>query len=149
MNWNRSTNSLFDARYWHLLLSLCEPRDSNANGADSCSVKTWLTPLLHRVPLGPIVVSFLNGVKPVAARELTTFTGPASACLSTLWPIAVQRMNAEVLLECFGAFLSQTSLRNSGHGTNCIGRMISNSYRNSLATSSNKKKVRVAQNALF
>lgn len=86
---------------------------------------------------------FLNSFIHVHGEEKEQLSELTNSCLGILWPLAVQRMNSELLLECFGAllgFLFSNSL-DAGFAKN--GRLVVNSYRNSLNNSSNKKKVRV------
>lgn len=109
---------------------------------DSRSIKSWLAPLLHRVPVGPVVVVFLNSFIHVH-EEKEQLSVLVSSCLIILWPLAVQRMNAELLLECFGALLAFLFSNPLDVGSAKNGRLVVNSYRNSLHNSSNKKKVRV------
>lgn len=140
----RALNPLFDNRYWRLLLDLITSPDiPQKSTTDSRSIKTWLVPLLYRIPIGPIVVIFLNSFVHIHEEQREQLSELASSCLIILWPLAVQRMNGELLLECFGAllgFLSSNPL-DAGFATN--GRLVANSYRNSLSNPSNKKKVRV------
>ncbi|KIM48444.1 hypothetical protein M413DRAFT_440178 [Hebeloma cylindrosporum] len=134
-------NPIFDARYWKLLSSLNLSQDSASPTAERRPTKTWLIPLLHRVPLGPVVVSFLSLFKAVDEKDQMHIADLVSSCLSTLWPIAVQRMNTELLQECYGSLLNTLSLGLNNSGISKLGRMVSTSYHNSLTNSSNKKKL--------
>ena len=106
------------------------------------SIKSWLVPLLHRIPVGPVVVVFLNSFIHVHEEEKEQLSKLASSCLTVLWPLTVQRMNGELLLECFGALLDFFFLNPLDAGFAKTGRLAVNSYHNSLNNSSNKKKVR-------
>ena len=110
---------------------------------ESRSIKSWLAPLLHRIPVGPVVVVFLNSFVHVQKEEREQLSELASSCLIVLWPLTVQRMNGELLLECFGALLSFLFSNPLDPGFAKTGRLAVNSYRNSLNNTSNKKKVRV------
>jgi hypothetical protein len=107
------------------------------------SIKSWLAPLLHRIPVGPVVVVFLNSFVHVHEEEREQLSELASSCLIVLWPLTVQRMNGELLLECFGGLLGFLFSNPLDTGFAKIGRFTVNYYRNSLNNSSNKKKVRV------
>jgi len=72
-----------------------------------------------------------DGQAEILAREFTP-------CIFILWPIAVQKMNTEMLLGCFGSLLNAAPLQEE---LQKAGLMITASYRNSLGNSSNKKKV--------
>ena len=133
-------NPVFDKRYWRLLLELVSTPQKGTT--DSRSIKTWLAPLLHRIPIGPVVVVFLNSFVHVR-EEREQLSELASSCLTILWPLAVQRMNTELLLECFGALLAFLFANTLDAGFAKNGRLVVNSYRNSLNNFSNKKKVRV------
>lgn len=129
---------MFDKHYWRLLLELVTTqKDAN----ESRSIKSWLAPLLHRIPVGPIFVVFLNTFVHVHEEEREQLSDLASSCLIVLWPLTVQRMNGELLLECFGALLGFLFSNSLDAGFAEIGRLAINSYRNSLNNSSNKKKV--------
>jgi hypothetical protein len=129
---------VFDKRYWRLLLELVTTqKDTN----ESHSIKSWLAPLLHRIPIGPVVVVFLNSFVHVPEEEREQLSELASSCLIVLWPLTVQRMNGELLLECFGALLGFLFSNPLDAGFAKTGRLTVNFYRNSLNNSSYKKKV--------
>ena len=134
-------NPVFDKRYWRLLLELVTTPQKGATG--SRSIKSWLAPLLHRMPVGPVVVVFLTSFAHVHEEEREQLSEFASSCLIILWPLAVQKMNAELVLECFGALLGFLFSNPLDAGFAKHGRLVVNSYRNSLNNSFNKKKVRV------
>ncbi|KAF8971580.1 hypothetical protein BDZ97DRAFT_1650961 [Flammula alnicola] len=136
------SNPIFDARYWKLLTSLSSSQGPTPKTNNVGPAKSWLTTSLHRVPLGPVIVSFLTSFNDVQANERINLANSAASCLSILWPVAVQRMSAEVLQECFGAFVCKVpASKTANEGISTIGCMVSSSYRNSLINSSNKKKL--------
>jgi hypothetical protein len=137
----RPINPIFDARYWQLISSLNLSQDSALTAAEHRPNKTWLTPLLQRIPLGPVVVSFLSLFNDVHQKDQIYLASLVSSSLSTLWPIAVQRTGTELLQECYGSLLNKLSLGINNPGILKLGRMVSTSYRNSLINFSNKKKV--------
>ena len=141
----RPINPILDARYWQLISSLNLSQDPAWTSAERRPTKTWLTPLLHRIPLGPVLVSFLSLFNDVDQKDQIHIAGLVSSCLSTLWPIAVQRMSTELLQECYGSLLHTLALGLNNSGISEIGRMVSTSYHNSLTNSSNKRKVPVSQ----
>ena len=141
-SYSSALNPVFDKRYWRLLLELVTSPSTPQKGAsDSRSIKTWLAPLLHRIPIGPVLVVFLNSFIHVHEEEREQLSELASSCLIILWPLAVQRMNSELLLECFGALLGFLFSNPLDAGFVKNGRLVVNSFRNSLSNSSNKKKV--------
>lgn len=137
----RLSNSIFDTRYWELVSSLINTQDATTKTSELRPSNTWLTPLLHRIPLGPVLVSFLTAFSKVDEINQSKLAGLVSTCLITMWPIAVQRMPTETLQECFGALLCTLSSIQANDGIMAIGRAVSASYRNSLGNSSNKRKV--------
>jgi hypothetical protein len=131
---------VFDKRYWSLLLELVTTqKDTN----ECRSIKSWLAPLLHRIPVGSVIVVFLNSFVHVHEEKREQLSELVSSCLIVLWPLTVQRMNGELLLECFGALLGFLFSNPLDEGFAKTGRLAVNSYRNFLNNSSNKKKVRV------
>ena len=135
-------NPIFDARYWDLAAALSSTQNSLVTSNDARSTKCWLTALLHRAPLAPIVVAFLMSYKDVSVDRQDTLAASINSCLSVVWHIAVHKMSTELLQECLGGFLWAALAGTPSDGLSSIGRMISSSYRNSLNNSSNKKKVR-------
>lgn len=137
----RSANPILDVQYWTLLENvLLSHNDVKVQD------KPWLVPLLTRIPITPIVTSFVSlcAQHPsVVAQGLKT---AAFRCLSALWPLAATKFSTETLLECFGTLLDYTA----SHGptenpanedfAKLTGLVVS-SYRSSLVNASNKKKV--------
>uniref|UniRef100_A0A8H7Y6I5 Nucleolar 27S pre-rRNA processing Urb2/Npa2 C-terminal domain-containing protein n=1 Tax=Psilocybe cubensis TaxID=181762 RepID=A0A8H7Y6I5_PSICU len=136
-----SSNPLFDARYWDLVASLLNTRNPPFKSSETRSPNAWLTPLLHRLAFGPVMVAFLTAFGAVEENQQRKLAGLVSTCLNTIWPIVVQRMSAENLQECFGALLCALSSVQADDGIIAIGQLVSVSYRNSLANSSNKRKL--------
>jgi len=136
------SNAQADIRYWRLLHAIChETREANKNtkSANHRDLKTWLTPLLHRIPLGPAIVSFFTAITN-QENHPAALASEFTSCITILWSIAVQKMNAEILQECFGASLLPVS---SHSELRKVGLMVTASYRDSLANFSNKKKASV------
>ncbi|KAF9560209.1 hypothetical protein CPC08DRAFT_690317 [Agrocybe pediades] len=136
-------NPVFDTRYWNLLHSLNTPTEGSTKGWDIKQRNVWLTPLLNRVPLAPVVIAFLNAYNTLDEGQRSELSTSVNACLSTLWPLSAQKMGTEMLQDCYGAVLSVLSSSSSPLNT-CmakLGSMISASYRLALTNSSNKKKL--------
>ncbi|CAA7264694.1 unnamed protein product [Cyclocybe aegerita] len=131
-----SSNPIFDARYWQLTLGIIAHQLSE----ETRSVKTWLTPLLHRIPQGPVVAAFLDSFNDTQVDNKDDLADVVSASLSILWPVALQRMSVELLQECFGALLMQRPGTTS-RGIHGIGHIVASSYRSYLVNSSNKRKL--------
>lgn len=132
---NRVANPIFHIRYWELLHAICEAREvKSTNHRD---LKTWLTPLLHRIPLGHVVVSFFTFFSANQENQLAALASCFTSCMTILWPIAVQKMGAELLQECFGSLLLPVSVYSE---LRRVGLIMTASYRDSLANFSNKKK---------
>jgi len=138
----RPENPIFNARYWNLLKSL-NGTEGNVKALDGKQLNIWLTPLLNRVPLAPVVVVFLAAYNGLDERRRQELSSSMSTCLSVFWPISAPKMTAETLQECYGALLCVLSSSSSSldAGISKLGYMISASYRHSLTNSSNKKKV--------
>lgn len=124
-------SSALDASLWKLL------GDVLTNS--QIPLKTWLPPILNRVSISTAVISLLS----LSSMEGSTngLFHSARNCLEILWPLSVRKLNAEVLLECFGASL--VAMKNSEHNDSIIQIVswITKSFRLSLSNTSNKKKV--------
>ncbi|KAG6902814.1 hypothetical protein C0995_011301 [Termitomyces sp. Mi166 len=134
-------NPLLDIRFWTLLNDVIS--SASAGGSSGTrSLKIWLPNLLSRIPFAPTLVALLR----LLGRLDPTLRGSVNpvvfSSLAIIWPFSAQRLNAETMLECFGAFLTAY---HGGHGADDylvqIGSLIATSYRNSVVNSSNKKKV--------
>jgi hypothetical protein len=140
-----SANPLIDIRYWKLLLDVISSQDSGVSQAQEGSTsrlpKTWFSALLLRIPIGVILLSFLTLLKGARPDDLEQLILVAHSCLSSLWPVGLNKMNTELLLDCWGTFLQIFEETGPTEGFSQIGTLLSKSYRNSLAISSGKKKV--------
>ncbi|KAF8895057.1 Urb2/Npa2 family-domain-containing protein [Gymnopilus junonius] len=136
-----SLNPIFDVKYWRLLSNVFGLQEPSSRSAVSRPEKAWLVPLLHRVPLGPIVLTFLGSFHELDEMKKEDLADAVSTCLTILWPTGVQRIATETLQECFGALLLTHSLGTPSTGISRIGHTICNSYTISLTNSSNKKKL--------
>ncbi|KAF8350279.1 hypothetical protein F5887DRAFT_944597 [Amanita rubescens] len=130
---DRESNPVLDLRYWTLLADIISVQD---RVTDARPLKTWLGVILVRVPIAPIVFSFLG-----LYIQNNDLSKTVAACLSTMWPLAVQKTATETLLECFGALLPLIKKLDKDEGLARIASLIVNSYRNSLSNNSNKKKI--------
>ncbi|KAF5312634.1 hypothetical protein D9619_003319 [Psilocybe cf. subviscida] len=135
-----SANPIFDIRFWRLLSSVTERQASTAKGLNLRTNKSWLANLLHRIPLGPVVVAVLSSFDDIATIDGLHST--IASCLSGLWPLSVQRMNVELVQSSFGAFISCVFMEISNPEMVQLGKTISASYRDSLTNSTQKKKAR-------
>ncbi|KAG7450276.1 uncharacterized protein BT62DRAFT_962067 [Guyanagaster necrorhizus] len=127
------TTAPVDVRYWGLLLDVIS--------SPQASLRTWLLPLLNRIPVLPVVVSLLRGLSDVdnqVRRHLMLLT---CNCLAILWPLAVHKFTTENLLECFGIFLSSAQCCQSDRNHDQIGQWLIHSFMSSLNNSSMKKKL--------
>ncbi|KAF8168340.1 Urb2/Npa2 family-domain-containing protein [Crassisporium funariophilum] len=140
-----SSNPVLDTRYWRLISTLTASQDvPQKQRNESRPFRNWLTTILHRLPFGNVVVVFLKLFNDVPSAEKQELSNVVSSCLATIWPLSVQRMNHELLQECFGVLISTLSSSADYEGIVKIGRLISNSYRNALHNSSNKKKLHLS-----
>jgi hypothetical protein len=103
--------------------------------------KTWLATLLHRIPIAPILVAFLDLLGGLDSQMRKKLSQVVSSCLSRIWPLAVQKMGTEILLECFGSFLPAVQWCENDEGLVQIGVIVVSSYKDSLYNFPNKKKV--------
>ncbi|KAJ7102157.1 Urb2/Npa2 family-domain-containing protein [Mycena belliarum] len=124
------SNPVLDPRFWSLLSDIVSDQ--------SKPVKHWLLPLLNRVPLAPVVVSFLELYKSAKVEIRGPLTSVATKSLVSIWPFAVHKISAETLLECFGTFMGVTS---APKDLERLGTVMISSLRTSVANSSNKKKL--------
>lgn len=132
---------MVDLEHWLLLASIVDRVHSNE---ESRRIKTWLVPLLNRTPFAPVVVAYLRLVPSLTSERREALVIPFLRCFGFIWPLTTQKVNAEVLLECFGTYLD-TILSVSEHASDRflteLGPLITTSYRNSLSNSTSKKKV--------
>ncbi|KAK0245997.1 Urb2/Npa2 family-domain-containing protein [Armillaria nabsnona] len=129
----KEKSTALDVRYWALLLDVISSLQ--------VSLRTWLLPLLNRIPVLPVIVSLLRGLPDVdipARQHLTLLT---RNCLATVWPLAVHKFTTEILLECFGVFLSSAQCCQEDKNHDQIGQWLVLSFTSSFNNSSMKKKL--------
>ncbi|KAK2462096.1 hypothetical protein APHAL10511_006559 [Amanita phalloides] len=123
-------NPILDVRYWKLLADITN---------DANNTKTWLGSILVRIPIAPIVLAFLSLY---SENRQQCLSKAVAACLRTMWFPGVQKSTTETLLECVGALLHLVHESDADDDDLAkIACLIIKSYRNSLANSSNKKKI--------
>lgn len=146
----RAFNPVADTDHWLLLAEIISPLKQTD---DSRRLKTWLVPLLNRTPLIPIVVAYLNLLPSLTSSQREALSEPFVRCFVVLWPLATQKVNADTLLECFGAFLDAFGVGSKELATvevlAVIGPVITSSYRSALSNSANKKKVSFSADLCF
>jgi hypothetical protein len=131
----RFVTPIFKLEYWELLSDVLLDKAS----VNARPLKTWLTPLLHRIPLQTILSAFLaNYRENEPSNELTD---TVSSCLNILWPISVQKMSLEGLADLLCLLLQNIDNRHPVSGIVNIALLITSSYRVSLGNAVNKKKV--------
>ncbi|KAJ7900109.1 Urb2/Npa2 family-domain-containing protein [Mycena olivaceomarginata] len=127
-------NAVLDLRFWTLLSEIVADQTKAA--------KHWLLPQLNRVPIAPILASFLELLPGVEAELRVPLTTAVGKSLASIWPLAVHKISAESLLECFGHFLGTVQqLSEVDDALEQIGNSILSSLRLSVGNSSNKKKL--------
>jgi hypothetical protein len=132
---------VLDVRLWTLLSDVISTPGLLAPAINSRSVKTWLITLLNRIPIVPIILSFLNALASLEAEHRKHLTLAVRRCLVVIWPLGVQKMSADILLDCFGSFQNVFTLCETDESLTHIGIDITSSFRTSFGNSSNKKKV--------
>ncbi|KAJ6574877.1 Urb2/Npa2 family-domain-containing protein [Mycena capillaripes] len=127
-------NPVLDIRFWTLLSQIVSDQTK--------ATKHWLLPLLNKVPIAPVFVSFLELLSAVEVERRVPLTTAVGASLSSIWPLAVHKISAESLLDCFGAFLGVLDqFSEPNDALEQIGDSIISSLRLSVGNSSNKKKL--------
>ncbi|KAG6845669.1 hypothetical protein H0H87_005876 [Tephrocybe sp. NHM501043] len=101
-----NSNPVFDLRFWTLLDDIISTPDLMGLGAHTRPLKTWLTPLLSHVPLAPSLVVLLRLLGDLDPKTRGSLTPVVFVCLKVAWPLSVQKLNTEAVLECFDAYLS-------------------------------------------
>ncbi|KAG6837114.1 hypothetical protein H0H93_014420 [Arthromyces matolae] len=133
-------NPLLDQRYWTLLKDALTAESSS--GSQTRPLKTWLPPLLTRIPFVPSVVSFFHLIRGVEPTTRHTLNPIAFSFLASIWPTLSQKLNSESLLDIFGSFLTlYANIPDADESFMRTGSLIAKSFRNSLLNTSNKKKV--------
>lgn len=130
------TQPLYDSRYWSLLYEVLSKNDIMRPS------KLWVTTILSKINLSTIVSKLLSvDPEPEIDERLDT---ESSQCMLVLWPLAVGRMNVDILVECFGAIVIRQAHSKQPHkekGLDVICSMIIRSFRQTLGSSSNRKRV--------
>ncbi|KAF9647481.1 hypothetical protein BDM02DRAFT_3187912 [Thelephora ganbajun] len=135
-----SSNPVLDVDHWQLLSSIICCGDIEG----SRRVKAWLTPLLNRTPLAPILIAFLDRVTHLPPEIQTTVFASSTPCLSVLWPLAKHKINVEMLLECFSATLRIVCLDPSqklAQPRAAVCSTVTNTYLSVLTHASNRRKL--------
>lgn len=138
-----------DTRYWQLLSDIvCSSNRTQADLTGSArTIKSWLLPILSRVPIAPIVIAFLSLLSSIEHDAQLVLNKLVSRSIAVLWPIAVPKFSPETLLECLAAVLSHlaalqfTRLNETVESLGAIPLSIVSAYRTAFANSSNKRKV--------
>lgn len=139
---------MLDVRAWTLLADVISSRNTSLP-LNTRPVKAWLMPILNRIPFAPITICLLNflpSLDPGCRRQLTLVV---RRCLMVIWPIAVQRLGSDTLLDCFGAILVAFNNCELDESLVQIGIFITSSYRTCLGNCSNKKKACLLADILF
>ncbi|KAK7064414.1 Urb2 domain-containing protein [Favolaschia claudopus] len=126
-------NCLLDLRFWALLSGIL---------SESKGLKPWLLPQLNKVPLAPIITSFLNLLPGVKAQLRSSLLTEVFQSLVHIWPLAVHKISAESLSETFGALLEALQADSDPiEPLRQISGFITSALRLSVNNSSNKKKL--------
>ncbi|KAJ3571342.1 hypothetical protein NP233_g3811 [Leucocoprinus birnbaumii] len=128
-----STSSIFNLNYWKLLVDVLLD-----DSAASANRRTWLPSLLHRIPLQPILSTFLS--KFGEAKSPEELSAAVAECISLTWRLSSRKMLIESLTDLFNLVLQITDEENLTPGIIRIGIFITSSYRGSLGNVMNKKK---------
>ncbi|ETW87503.1 hypothetical protein HETIRDRAFT_244958, partial [Heterobasidion irregulare TC 32-1] len=143
-----TSNPILDLRYWELLADVLYPRSTSQTIGESTRMhKTWLLPLLNRTPIAPIVISLFNLSTSFDLNERSHIYSISCRSISLLWPLAVQKITPDSLLDCFGALLGPLAVfdalgaPSADDGFQKIGSMVTLSLKTALSNSSNKKKL--------
>lgn len=145
------SNPTLDIRYWTLLADILYPSTSSSHQECIKAHKVWLLPFLGRTPLAPIVESLLalSASPTLVEQQRIELYRNSRRVLMVLWPLAVNKIGIDALLECFGALLVVMSREDPGSQEDedenilALGGMIISAFKSSLANASNKRKVRV------
>ncbi|KII93436.1 hypothetical protein PLICRDRAFT_35642 [Plicaturopsis crispa FD-325 SS-3] len=134
-------NPQLDVRYWSLMADVISPHDFEQTRVNTRAIKTWLLPLLNRVPIAPIAISFLRLLPHTDNSQQELLLSFAHRLFLVLWPLGVQKLGSEVLLECFGAVLDAVKEKTLTEDFARTASLIVRSFRTSLSNSANKKKL--------
>ena len=143
----RQSNPLCDIRYWDLLAKILTSEKHGDHGRTS---RAWLVPLLNRVPIAPVILSYLELVASEGSLDIAQYVA-VSQCITALWPLAVPKFNPDTLLECFGAAVHLVVAHGGRQPPDCESQLLNESralslivqsYRTSLVNAGSKRKVR-------
>lgn len=143
----RSSNPVNEERYWVLLRDVFSASHQNRSASkQSRPSKIWLIPLLNRVPIAPIILSFLSIIPKLSSVHRTSLVAAVKNCMVIIWPLAIHKITSDTLLELFGKYIENILLgdlvnRTDEDAVMGIGNLIVSSFKLSLANTSNKKKV--------
>ncbi|KAI0343910.1 hypothetical protein BDW22DRAFT_1473650 [Trametopsis cervina] len=140
------SNPLLDVQIWTLLHDILQTSASLSRGSlASRPLRTWLLPLLNRIPTAPILVALFTLVDHESPPELLYV---ASKAFALLWPMAVPKIGIDSLQDCYGSvtrLLAQPVKKQSNEATDAsvfrLVDLVVASYRSSSANSSAKKKL--------
>ncbi|KAL7285691.1 hypothetical protein ACG7TL_000796 [Trametes sanguinea] len=99
---DRAENPICDSRYWNVLYNILVSSGGEKHGDRVRALRAWLVPLLNRVPIAPIILTYLEVASSEGSLDIAQYT-LFLGCVSVLWPLAVPKFSPEALLECFGA----------------------------------------------
>ncbi|KAI0067870.1 hypothetical protein BV25DRAFT_1876669 [Artomyces pyxidatus] len=137
-------NPILDLRYWQVLSDILNPSEPTTSQRILLT-KTWLRPLVTRIPVAPIVASLFNLSIGLDGARRADLYSVSSGPIAILWPLAVQKMPPDMLLDCFGALLRVLADASFGRlphqGRSRIGQLITSSFRITLGNTSTKKKL--------
>ena len=136
----RKGEALISSSYWSLLSDILDTESA-------LSERLWLTTLLSRISISNIATLFLKGISEDTIVNDPLLMSFSMKCFSTLWPISVARMGLDSLTDCFCSVLSflatLETLQNVPTSTLELLLLVSRSFRHSLGTAANKKRVRL------
>ncbi|KAK7058266.1 hypothetical protein VNI00_001897 [Paramarasmius palmivorus] len=114
---------LFDARYWNLLYDVIS------------SPEPWLGPLFNRISIVPILIAYLKSIPDAETAPIV------SKCIQIIWPLSVQKVTVEHLLDCFAALVAFIAKTEPTEDLVVVGMIIASAFKRSLSVSSLKRKI--------
>ncbi|OSD05999.1 hypothetical protein PYCCODRAFT_1431820 [Trametes coccinea BRFM310] len=145
---DRAENPICDSRYWNVLYNILVSSGGEKHGDHVRALRAWLVPLLNRVPIAPIILTYLEVASSEGSLDIAQYT-LFLGCVSVLWPLAVPKFSPETLLECFGAVVhflvarGGTEMRDGplrSPGSSRALSLIVSSYRGILSNAGSKRK---------
>ncbi|KAI0639184.1 Urb2/Npa2 family-domain-containing protein [Trametes polyzona] len=145
---DRSSNPVCDSRYWALLSRVLLFPGADKPGDHGRALRAWLVPLLNRVPIAPVILSYLEVIATEGSLDSAQHA-LVTECITVLWPLAVPKIAPETLLECFGATLrlvvalggpDLSSDRIHALDDHHALSLIVSSYRTALSNAGSKRK---------